>query len=180
MKRTEPSQENIQAAVNGDTAAISSLITACQPDLLKFARQTCATPEDAEDAVQETLWVISRKIGTLRTLSAFTTWAIRIVKHECFRLLKITRGESLLDAKEELLALEEDTGQLNVLKQDIVTSLATLPPIYREVLILRDIEERTAPEVADLLGISNQAVKSRLHRARSMLRLQLQHWTDLV
>lgn len=180
MKRTEPSQESIQAAVNGDTAAISSLITACQPDLLKFARQTCATPEDAEDAVQETLWVISRKIGTLRTLSAFTSWAIRIVKHECFRLLKFARGESTLDAEEDLFVLEEDAGQLNVLKQDIVSSLAALPPIYREVLILRDVEERTAPEVADLLGISTQAVKSRLHRARSMLRLQLQHWTNLV
>jgi RNA polymerase sigma factor (sigma-70 family) len=180
MKRTEPSQENIQAAVNGDTAAISSLITACQPDLLKFARQTCATPEDAEDAVQETLWVISRKIGTLRTLSAFTSWAIRIVKHECFRLLKFARGESALDAEEDLFVFEEDAGQLNVLKQDIVSSLAALPPIYREVLILRDVDERTAPEVADLLGISTQAVKSRLHRARSMLRLQLQHWTDLV
>jgi RNA polymerase sigma factor (sigma-70 family) len=166
--------------VNGDTAAISSLISAFQPDLLKFARQACATPEDAEDAVQETLWVISQKIGTLRVLSAFTSWAIRIVKHECFRLLKFARRESPLDGENEFLVLEHDEGQQNVLRQDLVSALATLPPIYREVLILRDIEERTAPEVANLLGISNEAVKSRLHRARSMLRLHLQHWADVI
>jgi RNA polymerase sigma factor (sigma-70 family) len=169
------SQENIQAAVNGDAAAISDLITACQPDLLKFARQACATPEDAEDAVQETLWLISQKVGTLRIVNAFMGWAIRIVKHECFRLLRAVRGESELNAEDDLFSHQDDLD-LPVLQHDIVNGLMQLPSIYREVLIMRDIKEMTAPEVASVLDISSDAVKSRLHRARGMLRSQLKHW----
>jgi RNA polymerase sigma factor (sigma-70 family) len=169
------SPENIQAAVDGDPAAISDLITACQPDLLKFAQRTCATPEDAEDAVQETLWLISQKVGTLRVVNAFMGWAIRIVKNECFRLLRVVRGESELDPDNKFLSHQDDLD-LPVLQRDIVNGLMELPSIYREVLIMRDIEEMSAPEVAFALNLSIDAVKSRLHRARAMLRGQLNHW----
>jgi RNA polymerase sigma factor (sigma-70 family) len=175
VKTAVLSQENIQAAVDGDAAAISDLITACQPDLLKFAQRTCATPEDAEDAVQETLWLISQKVGTLRVVNAFMGWAIRIVKNECFRLLRAVRGESELDEDNKLLSLRDDLD-LPVLQRDIVKGLMELPSMYREVLIMRDIEEMTAPEVAFALNLSIDAVKSRLHRARTMLRDQLSHW----
>lgn len=175
MKSIVLSQENIQAAVNGDPAAISDLITACQPDLLKFAQQTCATPEDAEDAVQETLWLISQKVGTLRVVNAFMGWAIRIVKNECFRLMRAVRGESQLDLDKEPLSHQDDLD-LPVLQDDIVTSLMELPLIYREVLIMRDIQEMSAPETAFALNLSIDAVKSRLHRARAILRNQLRHW----
>jgi RNA polymerase sigma factor (sigma-70 family) len=57
-----------------------------------------------------------------------------------------------------------------VLRKDLVAAIATLPEPYRKVLILRDIDELTAPEAADQLGISTDAVKSRLHRARALLR----------
>lgn len=179
MKTIVLSQENIQAAVNGDTAAISDLITTCQPDLLKFARQACATPEDAEDAVQETLWLISQKVGTLRVVNAFMGWAIRIVKNECYRLLKFSRGESPLDSDSDFPSYHDDI-ELRALQHDIVIALAELPSTYRQVIIMRDIEDMTAPEVASALGVNTDAVKSRLHRARTMLRIQLQQWGKLV
>lgn len=175
VKTTVLSHENIQAAVDGDPAAISDLISACQPDLLKFARQACATPEDAEDAVQETLWLISQKVGTLRVVNAFMGWAIRIVKNECFRLLRAVRGESELDPENAQLSHHDDLD-LPSLQHDIVNGLMELPLIYREVLMMRDIKEMTATEVASVLNISNDAVKSRLHRARAILRSQLKHW----
>lgn len=177
VKTTILFQENIQAAVDGDPAAISDLINACQPDLLKFARQACATPEDAEDAVQETLWLISQKVGTLRVVNAFMGWAIRIVKHECFRLLRAVRGESELDPQDDLFSHQDDLD-LPALQHDIVNGLMQLPPMYREVIIMRDVQEMTAPEVASVLNVSNDAVKSRLHRARVMLRSQLKHWEN--
>jgi RNA polymerase sigma factor (sigma-70 family) len=59
------------------------------------------------------------------------------------------------------------------LRKDLTAAIASLPPIYREVLILRDIDELTAPEAADHLKISIDAVKSRLHRARQMMREHL-------
>ena len=175
MKTIVLSQENIQAAVDGDPAAISDLISACQPDLLRFARQACATPEDAEDAVQETLWQISQKVGTLRVVNAFMGWAIRIVKHECFRLLRAVRGESELDSENDLFSHQDDLD-LPLLQHDIVNGLMQLPPMYREVILMRDVQEMTAPQVASMLQISSDAVKSRLHRAREMLRGQLKHW----
>jgi RNA polymerase sigma factor (sigma-70 family) len=57
-----------------------------------------------------------------------------------------------------------------LLRLDMSQAIAALPPLYREVLIVRDVDELTAPEVAALLGISLETVKSRLHRARSMVR----------
>ena len=167
----------LQAAVDGDTAAIAGLITTCQPDLIKFARLTCATPEDAEDAVQETLWVISQKISTLRTLNAFMGWAFRIVKHECYRLLKIGRVEEPLNGD---LTIDQHDPEQRALQSDLVSALGDLPLIYRQVLIMRDIQDMSAPEVATTLGINTDAVKSRLHRARLMLRFQLQHWAEAV
>ncbi len=61
-------------------------------------------------------------------------------------------------------------------REAVSAAIAQLPRLYREVLILRDLEERTAPEVAATLGISVSAVKSRLHRARLTLRDDLQAW----
>jgi RNA polymerase sigma factor (sigma-70 family) len=179
MKASILSHENLQAAVNGDIAAIEDLIVTCQPNLLKFAQGVCATPEDAEDAVQETLWIISQRIGTLRMLTAFIGWATRIVRHECYRLLRYARGESPLDPDLDL-PYQDDFGQRFILQQDVTAALANLPHIYRQVIIMRDIEEMTAPEVASMLGIGVEAVKSRLHRARTMLRIQLYHWVEPV
>ena len=177
MRNALLSTEDIQAAVNGDAAAIEGLITTCQPDLLKFARRVCATPEDAEDAVQETLWTISQKIGTLRMLTAFVGWAARIVRHECYRLLKYARGETLLDPEIDFPD-EDDPDLRSALHHDVTTALTELPFIYRQVILMRDVEERTAPEVAAILGISTEAVKSRLHRARTILRAQLKQWAE--
>ena len=67
MLKTIP-QTLIIAAQNGDSEAINELLTRCQPDLQHFARKVCVTPEDVEDAVQETLWIVSQKIGTLRVI----------------------------------------------------------------------------------------------------------------
>lgn len=177
MKATVTSPTLIQAAVDGDTAALSALITASRPDLVCFARRACATPEDAEDAVQETLWIISRQIGTLRMLAAFTAWAARIVKNECYRLLKLARGDSTPLA-DELPDKVMTVEALTALRQDVIAALSELKPTYRQVIILRDIEGLTAPQVAADLEITIETVKSRLHRARSVLRERLQHWVE--
>jgi RNA polymerase sigma factor (sigma-70 family) len=162
----------IEAACQGDKAAISDLLTVCQPDLKRFARRTCSTTEDAEDAVQIALWQLYRKIGALRTVATFTTWLFRIVERECYRLY---RGKKATEALDELLEHElpcEPTVPTD-LRLDLTRALERLTPPYLEVLILRDVHELTAPEVAAQLGLSLEAVKSRLHRARSQVREQL-------
>lgn len=80
----------VVAARGGDGAALQRLLHDCQPDLKRFARRTCATSEDAEDAVQIALWQLYRRIGALRTVATFASWLFRIIERECFRLFRRT------------------------------------------------------------------------------------------
>ncbi len=75
MIRAEPVL--VEAACSGDAAAVEKLLAVCQPDLRRFARRTCSTSEDAEDAVQVALWQLYRKVGALRTAATFATLAVQ-------------------------------------------------------------------------------------------------------
>lgn len=178
MSVTQPEQL-VEAARSGDTAAIHALLTHYQPDLTHFARTVCATPEDAEDAVQEALWIASQKIGMLRVSASFTAWLFQVVKNECYRLLRRGRRETPLASVAEPQYVYELADVQGPLARDIVSAIAALQPIYRQVLIMRDVQEMTAPHVAATLGITVAAVKSRLHRARTEVRAQLKHWVEL-
>ena len=161
----------VERACAGDAPAIAALLVACQPDLKRFARRACSTTEDAEDAVQVALWQLHRRIGTLRTVATFASWLFRIVERECFRLFRgrtppTHLGDDALDAVAAPAATHD-------LRLDLTRAIAELPEAYRVVLILRDVDELTAPEVAEHLGLSVDAVKSRLHRARAMVRARL-------
>lgn len=162
------SPEQIEAARRGDIAALDRLLAICQPNLLRYARRTCAT-EDIEDAVQDALIIIYRRLGALRTVAAFSRWIFQIIKHECLRRLR-RRGYP----EEELgsahgAGAPADAG----LQLDLIRIIADLPPMYRDVLILRDVSELTAEETAERLDASVEAIKSRLHRARYLVRQQL-------
>ena len=78
----------IEAACSGDAAAVERLLVICQPDLRRFARRTCSTSEDAEDAVQIALWQLYRKIGALRTTATFAAWLFKIIERKCYRLFR--------------------------------------------------------------------------------------------
>lgn len=161
----------VTAARAGEAGALDRLLAVSQPDLMRFARRTCANAEDADDAIQAALWQLHRRIGTLRVIAAFTSWLFRIVERECRRLLELQRRTVPLEhADPSALRIEPVPSDL---RRDLGAMIAALPEIYREVLVLRDIEELAAPEAAAQLGISVAAVKSRLHRARTMLREKL-------
>jgi RNA polymerase sigma factor (sigma-70 family) len=168
--------EVVEAAREGDSAAIESLLLHCQPSVTRFARKYCSTPEDVEDAVQLTLWLIHRKIKALRSSKAFVSWIFQIVKNECHRLFSSNRHEELSDF-EQLISTNESEG-LALLQADIVQAIAYLPSAYRQILIMRDIEGFTGAEVAQELGLSLETVKSRLHYGRQILREKLQHWNN--
>ena len=161
----------VEAACGGDSAAVEKLLTVCQPDLRRFARRTCSTSEDAEDAVQFALWQLYRKVGALRTAATFATWLFRIVERECARLFRMrSRTQTWDEAFDHMLRTEPLPYEL---RSDLVAAIAQLPDPYRQVLVLRDIDELTAPETAERLSISIDAVKSRLHRARALIRERL-------
>jgi RNA polymerase sigma factor (sigma-70 family) len=160
--------EVVEAACKGDVSAMDRLLARSRPDLKRFARRVCGTSEDAEDAVQVALWKMHRHVRALRSVAAFASWAFRIIERECFRALAtLRRTEPLPDGVVETLAAPD---MREALRHDLVAALASLPPTYSQILILRDLDEWTAPEVADHLGITVEAAKSRLHRARALMR----------
>jgi DNA-directed RNA polymerase specialized sigma24 family protein len=95
--RTEawPGEQVISAAQQGDTRAIALLLDGSHAHVQRFARTLCSTPEDAEDAAQEALIVLYRKIGTLRATAALASWMFQIVRNECIRRSRSPhRGQS--------------------------------------------------------------------------------------
>lgn len=161
-------EQLIKCACLGDTYALNQLLLVCQPDIRRFARQTCSTTEDVEDAVQFTLWQLHKKIGTLKTISSFTSWLFRIIERECYRLFKVRQSKNI-EARADIDKLSASSADID-LKIDLTNAIISLPLIYRQVLILRDIQGYSTPEVAEKLGITVEAVKSRLHRARLMVK----------
>ncbi|OTP81292.1 RNA polymerase sigma factor [Gilliamella apicola] len=164
-------EQLIKLACQGDQKALEKLLLICQPDIKRFARRTCSTSEDVEDAVQIVLWQLYRKIGMLKTVATFTGWLFRIVERECYRLFKIRRSKNI-NSDFELDNLPTTNLDMD-LKIDLINAIIVLPLIYREVLILKDVQEYSSPEVAAKLGITVQAVKSRLHRARTIIKEQI-------
>ena len=88
-------EQLIKYACLGDAHALNQLLLVCQPDIRRFARRICSTTEDVEDAVQFTLWQLHKKIGTLKTISSFTSWLFRIIERECYRLFKVRQYNTL-------------------------------------------------------------------------------------
>lgn len=157
----------IQDAQRGDPIAIHALLGACQADARRYARRHCHA-SDIDDAVQETLLVISRKIHVLRAAAAFSSWLFVVIKRECRRLERAMFRRAPLedDLAEQQLARKSDDD----LRVDLAAALESLPYHYLEVVLMRDFEEMTIAEIAKRLDQPPGAVKSRLHRARELVR----------
>ena len=159
--------EVVQAANLGDRNALAQLLAAAQPNIRRFAQRTCRTSSDVDDAVQEALWLLTRRIGTLRAVGALWAWLFVIVTRECLRLARrVLPSASLDDQADRLLAQRPDLD----LRLDLAAALQSLPEHYRTVILLRDVEERTIDEIATALGLTREATKARLHRARGLVR----------
>jgi RNA polymerase sigma factor (sigma-70 family) len=157
----------ILAAQTGDTAAISRLLAVCQADARRYAHKHCQA-SDVDDAVQESLLIISRKVRGLRAVAAFSSWLFTVIKRECRKLSRaMFMHEPLPDEVAEELLLHRPNDELRI---DLANALESLPAHYLEVVLLRDFEELTIAEIADRLGEPPGAIKSRLHRARELVR----------
>lgn len=157
----------IEAARQGDEAALLLLLQDSQPDLRRIAAAQCASAADADDAVQESLWLVYKRIGALRTVSSFAAWTFSIVRRECQRLMRRMRGQAELPAEDHRIFAYYTTPGLRI---DLVTAIQSLPEKYREAIILRDFEEYSITEISQALRLSRAAVKSRIHRGRQMIR----------
>lgn len=157
----------VLAAQTGDPAAIGRLLAVCQADARRYARRHCQV-SDVDDAVQESLLIISRKVKGLKAAAAFSSWLFTVIKRECRKLERMMFKTDPLDdevAEQQLLCRSDHD-----LRIDLAAALESLPAHYLEVVLLRDFEELTISEIAQRLGEPDGAVKSRLHRARELVR----------
>ena len=181
--------ELITAIQNGESARFEELVTRYETQLYNFGLRICKETFTAEDLVQETFINIFRYLNDFRQETRFKNWMYRIATGVCHRMRRRSKY-----APERELSLDEfiprDHTQIEVetpawaampihqvldreLGEHIRTSVKELPPQYRLVLVLRDMEGFSTNETAEILGITHSNVKVRLHRARLFLREKL-------
>ena len=160
------------AAQAGDPAALERLLSQLRPDIQRYARFQCYASSSIADVVQEALIVVFRRVGNVRSPAAFGAWLVRVVARLCaLPVLMFMRSV------EELKTIEDSVRFAHVpvdqLRLDVARALAALPYKYRQIIVLRDLEELTISEIARRLSISGEAAKSLLRRARAAARTLL-------
>jgi RNA polymerase sigma-70 factor (ECF subfamily) len=180
--------ECIRRIQAGEKRVFHDLIRPCERAIYFLLLSLLGNEADAEDAAQEAVIKVYRNLHLFRGESQFRTWVLSIARNEGLGRLRKTanRREDSLDAE-----IDEQTGdytpavltswrevpsealERKELSELVRKAIAELPEIYRNVILLRDIEEMNVRETSAVLGISEGAVKVRLHRARALLQRSL-------
>jgi RNA polymerase sigma-70 factor (ECF subfamily) len=181
----------LEALRRGDDAALGALLERHAPAVLRFSTRMCRDPEDARDVLQETLLAAARGLREFRGGASLSTWLYTVARSFCIKKRRTSKF-----APSSTVSLDDDGGDGGdggahlpdearrpdeavadrQLGDALEQAIRALEPAYREVLVLRDVEGLSAPEVAEVLGLGVDAVKSRLHRARVAVRAQLEPW----
>ena len=181
-------QEILDRYFSGDADAMEVLVDRYGQRLFSFGLRMCGDPEEAEDMVQDTLLNVVRYLRGFRRETKLKNWLYRLASSAC---LKKRRGKNRAEREISMEAVrpQHDQGPdvdipdwsnspveslLNgELRKRLTQAVGRLPHKYRLVFNLRDLEGFNTGEVADMLELSPQAVKTRLHRARAFLRKEL-------
>lgn len=177
--------ELASALLSGDESVFSEFVQVFHARLANYTFLMCGQREDAEEVAQETLLKVFESIDQLHDPAKLKAWVFRIAKNECF----MKRRKSVFAPQHEL-SLDDDLKPMrqiadwNALPDDLVLnaelretltrSIRELPESYRSVVLLRDVEGLSTEETADILEISTDLVKTRLHRGRLALRQSLE------
>jgi len=169
----------------GDEAAFAELMRRHQSPALKVALSIVRDKQDAEDEVQNAFWKAYEHMDQFQREAKFSTWFTRIVVNQC--LMRLRKGrrakflymDEVIEGEERTLELpderrspEQQLGHAQIARV-LDQEIRRTPPLLRRVFLLRDVEQRPMVEVAETLGISVAAAKSRLLRARAELRSRM-------
>jgi RNA polymerase sigma-70 factor (ECF subfamily) len=163
----------LEAYRGGDEAALAALLDRWAPSVHRFGLKMCRNPQDADDVLQDTLLAAARGVREFRGGSSLSTWLYTIARSFCIKQHRKRPAEPIGDEVMRLsspIAAPDEAASDKEIGGALEDAIGALAPMYREVLLLRDVEGLTAPETAEVLGIAVDAVKSRLHRARIAVR----------
>ena len=185
-----PDEAIVERVRGGEIAAYEILMRRYNQRLFRVAVSILRNDAEAEEVMQETYFRAYRNLSQFAGLSKFSTWLTKIAVHEALSLLR----------RRERMEMEPSTDAASHTMDNVTTgtpdperqaydgelravleaAIAALPDLYRSVFILRAVEGLSAAETAACLDIGEEAVKTRLHRARQMLRKDLRHRASIL
>lgn len=180
---TLPDADRLSRAASGDGAAFEALVQAHQAAVYRFLMAQAESPQDAEDALQETFLAAWRAAASFRGAGSARGWLLSIARNALARLHRRRVGQPGQFESIDDLGCQagwgaipaDDTLLEGLARRDLVErALARVPLAEREVVILRDVEGIPGEEVARITGVSLPAMKSRLHRGRLRLAAALE------
>jgi RNA polymerase sigma-70 factor (ECF subfamily) len=183
VTQAETDEQLVRKSQEDDERAFGELVSRYESKVYSLALKMVRNPEDAEDVLQDTFLRAYRGIKSFKGNSTFSTWIYRITANSA--LMRLRKRQlptvSIDDADEREAPINiadwapgPVEQMLNQETQAAMTeAIDALPPEFRQVFVLRDIEELSNAEVAEILDLSVAAVKSRLHRARLKVRNRL-------
>jgi RNA polymerase sigma-70 factor, ECF subfamily len=183
VTQAETDEQLVRKSQQDDERAFGELVSRYESKVYSLALKMLRNPEDAEDVLQDTFLRAYRGIKSFKGNSTFSTWIYRITANSA--LMRLRKRQlptvSIDDADEREAPINiadwapgPVEQMLNQETQAAMTeAIEALPPEFRQVFVLRDIEELSNAEVAEILDLSVAAVKSRLHRARLKVRNRL-------
>lgn len=191
--RTDPDDALVEGLRREEPEAVELLVERYADRVYRLARSITGSNEDAEEVTQDALWTAARKIHTFKGDAAFGSWLYRIAANAAYMKLRGRRARLHEVALEDLLPALDEAGvhfepledwsrrvEEQALQQELrrvlQAAIEELPPDYRTALVLHDVEGLPNLEIAEALGISLPAVKSRVHRARLFLRRRLSEY----
>lgn len=192
-RRPDPDLALVERLRREDPEAAEALVDGYGGRVYRLALRITGNEQDAEEVAQDALWTAARKIHTFKGESAFGSWLYRITANAAYQKLRGRQGQRNEISWEDLLPTFDESGHnvdvgtdwsarveeqaLQAELRDILTeAVEALPPDYRTAFLMHDVEGLSNPEVAEALGISLPAVKSRVHRSRLFLRQRLSRY----
>ncbi len=172
-----------ESAVDAKTATAQEVLSTHLPMVYKVARRVLGNEADADDVTQDVMFRALHKFDTVRDMDRLGGWLHRVTvnaslqhRRKAIRHRKLATGGSLArrngeNAKSNVCPVQRLLN--NERREVIERAIARLPKMYREVYLLADSEQLSNPEIGEILNLGVAAVKSRLHRARSMMRQAL-------
>jgi RNA polymerase sigma-70 factor (ECF subfamily) len=177
-------EEVVQRVLAGDTAMFEILMRRHNQRLYRIARAILRDDSEAEDLIQDSYVRAYQHLGQFQGRAKFSTWLSRIAVHEALaRRRRRGRYEEMKPMSEDQgekmdrFASQEPSPEQQVSSLEtrrlLEQAIAALPEIYRTVFVMRDVEDMDTADTATVLDISEENVKTRLHRARALLRKKL-------
>ncbi len=194
--RTLPDSELIRVAREGDNTAFTELVRRYEDTVYRFSYKICRDSDKAAETLQDTFINVFRKLGSFDGKSKFTTWLYAIVTNNCLMKHRKRKGELLEESLEEydhaaahfkhghskeLASVQQTPAEIVIskeMREILDQAILRLPKDYRVVFVMRDIEGESNEDTARALGLSVEATKSRLRRARAFLREQLAPYVE--